>query len=238
MAPALVAVRLADVAPNGRSTLVTLGWLDLALRDGPGPRQPVTPGERYRVTVPLRATAYRLPAGHRLRLAVAGADFPRLWPTPAPGALAVHLGPSHLTLPVAAPGGPRPAPAWGVPRPADLHGPADLGGGQRWETRRDLGADLVTFDGTKEEHLQLDPLTRFHGVHRYQASVAAARPDLCRMQSTTELTVERPVAGTVVRVSTVTTTHGVAVTATITVDGTPYWQRTWRAPASPHGGQR
>jgi putative CocE/NonD family hydrolase len=66
-APAHVVVRLSDVAPGGRATLVTLGWLDLALREGPGRRLPVDPGARYRVTVPLRATAYRLAPGHRLR---------------------------------------------------------------------------------------------------------------------------------------------------------------------------
>jgi putative CocE/NonD family hydrolase len=215
-APGHVVARLADVAANGRSTLITLGWLPLA-----------TAG-RQRVTVPLRATAYRVPAGHRLRLAVAAGDFPRLWPTPTPGALAVHHGESRVELPVGAAEPGLPVPTWGPLQPAALRGPADLGGGQRWETRRDLGADAVTFDGMKEEHLQLDALTRLHHRHSYQASVPARRPDLARMQSTTETRVERPVGDTRIVVTTVTTTHDVAVTAAITLDGTPYWQRTWR----------
>jgi hypothetical protein len=214
-APLTIVARLADVAPNGRSTLITLGWL------------PVSGGGRERVTVPLRDTAYRVPAGHRLRLAVAAADFPRIWPTPAPATLALHHGPSHVVLPLAAADASLPAPAWGPVQARELHGPADLGGGQRWETRRDLGADCVTFDGTKEEHLQLDTLTRLHGRHQYLATVAARRPDLARMQSTTEVRIERPVTETRIVVTTITTTHDVAITATITVDGAPYWQRSW-----------
>src|SRR5262249_14458521 len=100
--PVPVVAKLADVAPNGRSTLVPLGWLGL----------PRPPGERHRVTVPLRATAYRVAAGHRLRLSLAGADFPRIWPAAAAAELTLYHGASHVELPVAAAGGPLPAPAW------------------------------------------------------------------------------------------------------------------------------
>ena len=120
-----------------------------------------------------------------------------------------------------------PAPMWGPLQPDCLKGPADLGGAQRWETRRDLGADAVTFDGTKEEHQQLDAATRLHSRHHYRASVSARRPDAARMQSTTEVRIERPVGQTELSVTTLTTTYHVAVTATITIDGSPFWTRTW-----------
>lgn len=232
VAPLYVVARLADVAPNGRSTLITLGWLDPALGEPPAPRV----GERRRVTVPLRATAYRVPAGHRLRLSVACADFPRVWPTPKSGELSLFHGVSCVVLPVASADPSLPAPAWGPRQPEALHGPADLGGGQRWETRHDLGADLVTFDGTKEERAQLDPLTRLHGRHRYTASVSARRPDAACMQSTTEVRIERPVTQTEVVVTTLTTTYQVAVTATITVDRSPFWTRTWIRTLPPGSG--
>jgi len=152
----------------------------------------VEPGARYRVTVPLRATAYRVPAGHRLRLSIACADFPRIWPTPRPATLTVFHGVSHVVVPVAPDQTPALAPpAWGSLQPEHLHGPADLGGRQRWETRHDLGADVVTLDGVKEEHQQLDPLTRLHIRHRYVASVAARRPDAACMSSTTENSIGR-----------------------------------------------
>jgi putative CocE/NonD family hydrolase len=226
--PAHVVARLADVAPSGRSTLITLGWVDLALREGSGRRLSVEPDMPYRVTVPLRATAYRLAPGHRLRLSVATADFPRIWPTPRPFTLSLAPELSAIRLPVVrALDSTLPPPQWGLPEPEALHSPSDLGGGQRWETRHDLGEDMVTLDATKEEHLRLDGITRFHGSHRYAASVPSGRPDLCRMQSTTEVTVERPVTHTELTVTTVTTTHTVSITATITVDRSPYWTRTW-----------
>ncbi len=116
---------------------------------------------------------------------------------------------------------------WGPLQPESLKGPADLGGTQHWETRRDLGADVVTLDATKEERQQLDGFTRLHSRHHYRASVSARRPDAARMQSTTEVRIERPVGQTELTVTTLTTTHQVAVTATITVDGSPFWTRTW-----------
>jgi hypothetical protein len=189
---------------------------------------PVEPDARYRVTVPLRATAYRLAPGHRLRLTIATADFPRIWPTPRPFALTLYLEGVAVQLPAVRATDPtfRP-PGWGPPQPEALRSPSDLGGGQRWETRHDLGEDMVTLDATKEEHLRLDDITRYHGIHRYVASVPSRRPDLCRMQSTTEIVVERPVTHTELTVTTVTTTRTVSVTATITVDRSPYWTRTW-----------
>ena len=82
----------------------------------------------------------------------------------------------------------------------------------------------MTLDGVKEEHQQLDPLTRLHTRHRYLASVAARQPDAARMSSTTEVRIERPVSATELTVTTVTTTFQVPVTAAITVDGSPFWK--------------
>jgi len=61
-----------------------------------------------------------------------------------------------------------------------------------------------TLEGAREERVQLDPLTRLHGRHRYTAAVASRRPDLARMESTTDIRLERPVAATEVVVTTVT----------------------------------
>jgi len=60
-----VFVRLSDVAPDGTSTNVTDGYL--RRDDAQGPRA---------LTIRLAPTSYELPAGHRLRLLLAGGDFP------------------------------------------------------------------------------------------------------------------------------------------------------------------
>ena len=52
------------------------------------------------VPVPLQATAYAIPPGHRLRLAVSNTYWPIAWPSPEPGTLTVHCGAeSVLSLP-------------------------------------------------------------------------------------------------------------------------------------------
>ena len=73
-----VVVRLVHVWPDGRATSIQEGALRLRYRDGPKRAAPLQPGQKVTVEVPMRSMAYLLPAGHRLRLHVAGSSFPRL----------------------------------------------------------------------------------------------------------------------------------------------------------------
>jgi len=101
---ALVAVRLCDVAPGGASTLITRGLLNLTHRDSHEHPAAVEPGRLYSITVRMKAIAYALPAGHRLRVAVSPTYWPWAWPSPQPVTLSVVTGgPSRLDLPVRAP---------------------------------------------------------------------------------------------------------------------------------------
>jgi putative CocE/NonD family hydrolase len=65
-------VRLCDVDPDGRSTSVTDGYVRLRPESPPADVDGVV-----EVRLPLRATAYRFLAGHRLRVQVSGGAFPR-----------------------------------------------------------------------------------------------------------------------------------------------------------------
>jgi hypothetical protein len=92
-------VKLCDVFGDGTSALVTRGSLDLAFRDGvhaPARPSPLVPGEEYDVVVDLDACAYELSPGQRLRLSVAGADWPNTVAPPAPVSLTVHSGALEL----------------------------------------------------------------------------------------------------------------------------------------------
>jgi putative CocE/NonD family hydrolase len=100
---ALVAVRLIDLAPSGTATCVARGFLNLAHRDGREEPKSLVPGERYRVEVPLTGTAYAFPAGHRVRVALSGAYWPIVWPSPEPTTLTLTTGSSQLRLPVRRP---------------------------------------------------------------------------------------------------------------------------------------
>jgi putative CocE/NonD family hydrolase len=101
---ALVAVRLCDVAPDGSSLLVTRGLLNLARRDGRERTAPLQPAERCAARVRLDAIGQRIPAGHRLRVAISTAYWPWAWPAPEPATLTVFAGPAcRLELPVRPP---------------------------------------------------------------------------------------------------------------------------------------
>ena len=93
-----ICVRLCDVAPDGTSVMITHGVLNLALRDNPEQPTPIVPGEAMNVTLDLDQVAYRLPAGHRLRLAVSTVYWPYIWPTPERATVNLHAG--HVDLPV------------------------------------------------------------------------------------------------------------------------------------------
>ena len=77
---AQIVVRLCDLRPDGTSNLITMGLLNLRHRDGFESKHDLVPDEVYDITISLDQTAYRLPKGHRLRLAVSGSYWPFCWP--------------------------------------------------------------------------------------------------------------------------------------------------------------
>jgi len=101
-----VVARLCDVGPDGGSTFVSFGALNLTHRDGHAEPQPLVPGEPARATVPLKAVAYAFPPGHRIRLALAGSWWPWIWPAPEACDLVLRVGgpdAAALVLPVRPP---------------------------------------------------------------------------------------------------------------------------------------
>ena len=95
---AQIAVRLCHVHPDGASTRITYGVLNLSHRDSPATPVPLTPGEETEVTLNLDHIAYRLPKGHRLRVAISSAYWPLIWPSPEPTALTLTGGAIALPL--------------------------------------------------------------------------------------------------------------------------------------------
>ncbi|MGJ8625049.1 MAG: CocE/NonD family hydrolase, partial [Yoonia sp.] len=89
--------RLCDVAPDGASTLICLGILNLAFREGFETPDALTSGMVYDVSVQLDQAAYSVPKGHRIRLAVSASYWPFIWPEP--GAVELTLSEVQLELP-------------------------------------------------------------------------------------------------------------------------------------------
>jgi uncharacterized protein len=156
---ALVAVRLCDVWPDGASTLITRGLKNLAHRASDSCPEPLVPGERYRVDVPLNAIGYQVPAGHRLRLAVSPTYWPWAWPAPESVTLSVFTGGgSFLDLPSWTGSGEHPPPAhFAAPERAPMPRHQPLGAGSGREVRRDVRTGTVEVINTVDDgHRLLD----------------------------------------------------------------------------------
>ena len=130
---AFVSAKLCDVAPDGRSAMVTRGILNLAHRNSEETPEPLPPGELVTATVELDATSYVFEPGHRIRLDLAGSDFPSSWPPPFAGTIEVDRAGSTLVLPLMQ-GPPVLPPPEFVPGAAD----ASLPDRVRWEIREDV----------------------------------------------------------------------------------------------------
>ena len=70
-------VALVDVFPDGAANLIQDGILRMGLREPEHGRRLLEPGRVYAVEVDLWAIAYRLPAGHRLRVEISSSEFDR-----------------------------------------------------------------------------------------------------------------------------------------------------------------
>jgi hypothetical protein len=137
---AYLSAKLCDVFPDGTSALVTRGLLNLAHRSSSFEPAALKPGRDEDVRVELDATSWVFEPGHRIRLALAGADWPNIWPPPRPGVLTFDGASLELSLPVVE-GPPAIAePPVFVPSPGkDLHAPE--GGGEQptvWRIERDV----------------------------------------------------------------------------------------------------
>jgi len=97
---AMAALRLNDVAPDGTSSRVTFGLLNLVHRNGDDRPAPLSPGEPFTATIRLNHIAHRFPRGHSIRLALSTCYWPIAWPAPEPVTLTLHTGGSRLSLPV------------------------------------------------------------------------------------------------------------------------------------------
>lgn len=176
--PAELTAKLVDVAPDGAAELITTGWARL---DASGI-----------ATVTLAATAYRLPAGHALRLSVAGADFPRMWPLPHPVRFALRLSGCALRVPTLPPGAE--VEAVEVPRPAPVadRAPWTVEGAPAWRVCRDeiARSTSVTYGGG--ERMRAPSGTDFSISHRSTATVADDRPDGARVEAQARIEARLP----------------------------------------------
>ncbi|WP_329614512.1 CocE/NonD family hydrolase [Streptomyces brevispora] len=92
--------RLCDVAPDGSSTLVTRGVLNLSARHGRDRAEDWPAGMTEDVTFDLNGIGHTFPPGHRIRLAVSSAYWPWIWPQAGSAGFTLDAEGSFVELPV------------------------------------------------------------------------------------------------------------------------------------------
>ena len=101
----LVAARLLAVSPTGEAFLICRGSRNLAFPEDLSIPVTVEEGEWRQVSFQLLAASARIPTGWRVRLSLAGADFPIAWPPGRRFRLSVDPARSRLRLPLLPAGG-------------------------------------------------------------------------------------------------------------------------------------
>jgi hypothetical protein len=214
-------VKLCDVAPDGHSALITTGWAKAisALK---------TPFEYH---VPLWATSYVVKAGHRLRVSISCADFPRIWPTrsnprirlatggPAPSAVRIPVVPLSETRVRDLP----------VPDPDVKRTPLDIEGSPRWQITRDLASGrVIVSTGIRSATQTTNRDGRFEIDRIGRASVSAARPDSARVEGEATIRLQTPQGSSVIVQSRLRVTQdGQDYYGSVTMDGQLIFERRW-----------
>jgi len=191
---ALVSARLCAVAPDGASTLVTWGVLNLAHRDSREAPTALVPGDRCTVTLPLNAIGQRIEAGHVLRLAITPTYFPQAWPSPMPVTLSVAVdGQSRLTLPIRAPQpGDATPPTFPPPTESSLDGRVAQSDSRRRTRHRDPATGVATTEDHQSYSAFIEATgTRYHESAIDRWTVAADDPLSAVVTCEREITIDR-----------------------------------------------
>ncbi len=108
------AIRLEDVAPDGRVALITGALSSGAQRASRLDPAPLPRDTMLDLVTGLHFTTWTFEPGHRARVAVSNSQFPMAWPTPGPMTMRLVTGDprSAVVLPIVAPVPGAPAPGF------------------------------------------------------------------------------------------------------------------------------
>ena len=227
--------KLCAVSPEGKSRVVSRGNANPARRDAHAAPEPLETGERRRVGIAMHPVSTVLRAGERLRLCLAGADFPELWPTPKPYDLHIHSGPgeeSWVEIPTVPPRPEPLAPPALEPARTDLAparaGPEDPDSRERHDiVRRRLDKRVASFETRQSMRQRIDEDTVLRGVHDAVVETDADRPGTTALRTESRFELRRPTGAVTVRVASLLTPFGVSAEAEIDIDDRPFWRKSW-----------
>jgi uncharacterized protein len=224
--------RVCMVSPDGGSTLITTGWRRVPPHSAEAQVAPM-------ITVTLGAAAFELPAGSRVRLCVACADFPHIWPSPANPALGLMTGPgmtSVLRLPVSGGTGRADTPATvaGPPSEPDTGWVTD--GEPLYRVTQDKAAAETAVTFGARSRLQPPSGADLRLDERFTARVSPGRPAGATVLAQVDVSLRLP-AGERVQVAVRSTSHrrSSVITASVALDGTIVLDQRWAGGSTGEG---
>ena len=232
MPVASLVLRLSDVAPDGTVSQVTAGVLNLTHRHGHEQPQALEPGRIEEVTVKLRATGYRYLAGHRIRLSAASAYWPVIWPSPFPGEVTIHLGASHLSLPIVRGEAALETPPFltGAPGLPEV-GAHDEEDPAVWQITEDVLAGTLTVTTASGATTVLPDGTSLYSSELLEMTASDGDPAHARMRTVVVYRLDQDGRSIVARANGLTTSTATDFEMTldlaVTLDGQPFHQRGW-----------
>lgn len=227
------AVSLCDVAPDGTSHLVAKGMLNATRRKSLREPEPLVPGEIYELDIEIDCTAWKFERGHRIRLSVASADWPNVWPTPEPATNQVYFGkttPSRLILPTVPARGSAEPPRF-LPSRQTRARHADAVRPPTWQTTIDMLSGRVAVTIGSEGESRLNEHTVMQRRLSVRCEVDPCKPADASAYGQTMLAIVRSnqtIRGTSDVVVQASRTHfHVTINLEVRVNDAPYFSRRW-----------
>jgi len=231
----LVAVRVVDVAPNGEAMLVSHRHLRASHRDGHETPHDPTPGEPFDIRLDLKPKSHVFEEGHRIRLAISGANFPVALPTRKQGSFTLYSepsAPSRLTLPGKVHEGGihfDETLDMGTPETSILPIDSWYVTGERsiWETSRDHinnTASVHTYSGKTVDLPHAESMSFNQDI---EATVEADNPSSMFVYSETEMTIDYGTETARAWVTCRTARDSTQISTTVTLDDQTVFDESW-----------
>jgi putative CocE/NonD family hydrolase len=227
------AASLSDVAPDGASHLVAKGMLNGTRRQSFTNPEPLTPGEIYELDIEIDCVCWKFSKGHCIRLSIANADWPNVWPTPEPALSHIYHGSdyrSRLILPVVPALGSAAPPQFKPSRTTvSLH--SDAPRPPTWQVNTDLLSGQVTFSMALAGEARVNDSTVVRRENTISCHVDPRNPAQASAQGRGVHTIVRP--NTVIEGSSdllvqATRTHfHVAIDVNIRINDAAHFSKRW-----------
>jgi hypothetical protein len=207
--------------------------LNVTRRESFSEPSPLEPGDIVELEIDVDTLGWVFREGHRLRVNIANADWPNVWPTPYAAQSEVHRGagrPSRITLPLV-PAEPSAEAPELLPSPVELQRNTHLVSPPVWRVSRDAHSGRAQVDLKVESSERIKPDFRvdrtFEGVMRAdpkdpaRASAFGRHSSrLIRSVGTTEAVSDLLIQGS-------PTSFHVTLTLTVEVDGNVVFTNRW-----------